>query len=59
VLQQLLDSGEALSADRVKELLEAGSPSEAVTVALTVPTVDLRVYDALLCSPHFAEVVSS
>jgi hypothetical protein len=58
VLLQLLDAGEALSAKRVKELLDADTESDVVTAALTVPAVDLRVYDALLASPHFAQAVA-
>ena len=58
VLGRLLDSQESLSAARVKELLEAGTQSD-VPASVTVPPVDLRVYDGLLSSPPWAQAVAT
>lgn len=59
VLQRLLDAQEPLSVARVKELLEAGTESDAPVVSVTVPPIDLGLYDVLLSSPQFAQAVAS
>jgi len=59
VLRQLLDASEPVSAERVKQRLSADADSDTVAVTVTVPPIDLSLYDALLCAPQFAPAVVS
>ena len=58
VLRRLLDTQEPLSAERVEELLEAGTPSDVPAGWAQVPPVDLRLYDSLLPSLQSAPAVA-
>jgi hypothetical protein len=50
VLSDLFDDADALSADRVKELVQTGQTSGIPVPVVTVPSVDLALYDSLLPS---------
>ena len=50
ILRRLIDTGQRLSADRVKAELVAGDDDPGPVVSVTVPPVDLQIYDSLLSS---------
>ena len=58
LLQRLLDARQPLSAERVRQLLQAGTRSDAPATSVRVRPVDLRLYDRLLSSPPLAQAVA-
>ena len=58
LLQRLLDAQETLSAERVKQLLEAGTERDTPAASVRVLPVDLRIYDRLLSSPPLPQAVA-
>ena len=58
LLQRLLDARQPLSAERVRQLLQAGTRSDAPAASVRVRPVDLRLYDRLLSSPPLAQAVA-
>ena len=60
ILGRVLGTDEALSAERVKALLQASEESdrESMTASVVVAPVDLSLYDALLSSPERAQEVA-
>ena len=59
VLRQMLDAQEPLSAQRVEQLLKAGTDRQIPATSVHVPPVDLQLYDSLLSSPQLREAVAS
>ena len=49
---------EPLSAERVKQVLEAGTESDAPAASVRVRPVDLRIYDRLLSAPPLPQAVA-
>ena len=59
VLRQMLDAGQPLSAAAVEERLQKPEVHDGTMTAVSVPAIDLRVYDGLLTQPWLTVAVAS
>lgn len=57
ILRRLIDTQQRLSAEGVKELLATGEQDPGPEASVTVPPIDLLVYDSLLSSCTCAQAV--
>jgi hypothetical protein len=58
ILRRLIDTQQRLSADRVKQLLALGIEDPGPATSVTVPPIDLLIYDSLLSSSHVTQAVA-
>lgn len=58
ILRRLIDAQQSLSADGVEDLLGTDAEDPGPAVSVTVPPVDLHIYDSLLSWPLLQAVTS-
>jgi hypothetical protein len=59
ILRRLIDTQQRLSVERVKQLLAIGIEDPGPAASVTVPPIDLLIYDSLLSSSHVTQAVAS